>query len=108
MSLFATKTIETLVAEALSRRDRGLRRVLGRRDLVGLGVGAVIGAGIFVLTGQAAAAHAGPAIVLSMAIAGLVERTGRPLLRGVRLDRSGVGVGLHLRVRDARRDSWPG
>jgi hypothetical protein len=73
MSLFATKTIESLVAGASQPTDRGLRRVLGRRDLVGLGVGAVIGAGIFVLTGQAAAAHAGPAIVLSMAIAGLVS-----------------------------------
>jgi basic amino acid/polyamine antiporter, APA family len=73
MSLFATKTIERLVAEASQPSDRGLRRVLGRRDLVGLGVGAVIGAGIFVLTGQAAAAYAGPAIVLSMAIAGLVS-----------------------------------
>ncbi len=56
-------------------RDGGptLPRVLGRSSLVLLGVGAVVGTGIFVLTGQAAAAHAGPAIVLSMAIAGLVS-----------------------------------
>jgi hypothetical protein len=71
MSMFVTKTIETLVAEA--ERADGLRRVLGRRDLVALGVGAVIGAGIFVLTGQAAAAYADPAIVVSMAIAGLAS-----------------------------------
>src|SRR6187200_2697781 len=71
MSMFVTKTIETLVSEA--EGADGLRRVLGRRDLVALGVGAVIGAGIFVLTGQAAAAYAGPAIVLSMAIAGLAS-----------------------------------
>src|SRR4026208_1878379 len=88
MSMFVTKTIETLVSEAEgadglrpavrrrgggARGGEGLRRVLGRRDLVALGVGAVIGAGIFVLTGQAAAAYAGPAIVLSMAIAGLAS-----------------------------------
>jgi len=73
MSIFATKSLEAITAEADHPDGPGLRRVLGRRDLVGLGVGAVIGAGIFVLTGQAAAAHAGPAIVLSMAIAGLVS-----------------------------------
>jgi APA family basic amino acid/polyamine antiporter len=73
MSLFVTKTIETLVSEAEANDANGLRRVLGRRDLVALGIGAVIGAGIFVLTGQAAAAYAGPAIVLSMAIAGLAS-----------------------------------
>ena len=70
MSLFVTKSIEALKAEA-GAQNEGMRRVLGRTDLVSLGMGAVIGAGIFVLTGQAAAAHAGPAIVLSMALAGL-------------------------------------
>ena len=70
MSLFATKSIDMLKAEAGAG---GLRRVLGRTNLVMLGVGAVIGAGIFVLTGQAAAANAGPAIVLSMLLAGLVS-----------------------------------
>src|SRR5262249_6303662 len=47
-----------------------LRRALGPFALVMLGIGAVIGTGIFTLTGQAAAVHAGPAIVLSMVIAG--------------------------------------
>lgn len=47
-----------------------LKRVLTARHLVMLGIGAVIGAGIFVLTGQAAAAHAGPAIMLSFVLAG--------------------------------------
>lgn len=50
--------------------DTGLRRVLGPLDLTLLGIGAVIGAGIFVLTGVAAATKAGPAIVLSYVIAG--------------------------------------
>ena len=51
--------------------EASLKRVLGARQLVMLGIGAVIGAGIFVLTGQAAAAHAGPAIVLSFVLAGI-------------------------------------
>ncbi|MFB9068877.1 amino acid permease [Pseudofulvimonas gallinarii] len=50
--------------------EGSLKRTLTATQLVMLGVGAVIGAGIFVLTGQAAAAHAGPAIVLSFVMAG--------------------------------------
>jgi len=49
-----------------------LKRVLGKWDLVGLGIGAIIGAGIFVLTGQAAAVYAGPAIVISFILSGIV------------------------------------
>ncbi len=73
MSLFATKSIEQLRAEAQESGEHSLKRVLGPVNLVTLGVGAIIGAGIFVLTGQAAAAYAGPAIVLSMVLAGLVS-----------------------------------
>ena len=65
--LFRTKSIEALVAD---RGAGGLKRVLGPVNLVALGVGAIIGTGIFVLTGQAAAANAGPGIVISMVIAG--------------------------------------
>jgi APA family basic amino acid/polyamine antiporter len=50
--------------------DTGLKRVLGPLDLTLLGIGAIIGAGIFVLTGVAAATQAGPAIVLSYVLAG--------------------------------------
>ena len=49
----------------------GLRRVLGKWDITALGVGAIIGAGIFVLTGLAANQFAGPALVLSFVVAGL-------------------------------------
>jgi APA family basic amino acid/polyamine antiporter len=73
MSLFATKSIEQIEREQLGTGTRALKRVLGPTQLVMLGVGAVIGTGIFVLTGQAAAANAGPAIVISMVIAGLVS-----------------------------------
>jgi basic amino acid/polyamine antiporter, APA family len=68
--LFATKPIEQLLHTAESG-DHGLKRALGAIDLTALGVGAIIGAGIFVLTGNAAAMHAGPAIVLSMIGAGV-------------------------------------
>jgi APA family basic amino acid/polyamine antiporter len=73
MSIFATKAIEQIKAEQLGHGEGGLKRVLGPMQLVMLGVGAIIGTGIFVLTGQAAAANAGPAIVLSMVIAGLTS-----------------------------------
>ena len=71
MFLFRTKSIDALVGEA--DRQSGLKRVLGPLNLVSLGIGAIIGTGIFVLTGQAAAMHAGPAIVISMVVAGIVS-----------------------------------
>lgn len=73
MSLFATKPIEKIKAEAESSGEHTLKRALGAVNLVTLGIGAIIGTGIFVLTGQAAAAHAGPAIVISMIVAGVVS-----------------------------------
>jgi basic amino acid/polyamine antiporter, APA family len=71
MSLFATKSITALRAEADAVTERSLKRTLGPFNLVTLGIGAVIGAGIFVLTGQAAALHAGPAVPISMALVGI-------------------------------------
>ncbi len=67
-SLFATKPISDL-HEAGSANE--LNRVLDARMLVLMGIGAIIGTGIFVLTGTAAANHAGPALVLSFIIAGI-------------------------------------
>ncbi|MDY0021708.1 amino acid permease [Arenimonas caeni] len=57
--------------EGSLRGEANLKRVLTARHLVLLGIGAIIGAGIFVMTGQAAANHAGPAIMLSFVLAGL-------------------------------------
>jgi len=71
MSLWATKSIAVLRAEADAASDMSLKRELGPLNLVTLGIGAVIGAGIFVLTGQAAALHAGPAVPISMALVGI-------------------------------------
>jgi basic amino acid/polyamine antiporter, APA family len=74
MSIFTTKPIEQIKDEQLGSGSGGeLKRVLGAWQLVMLGVGAIIGTGIFVLTGQAAAANAGPAIVISMILAGLTS-----------------------------------
>src|SRR6516162_9017965 len=67
--LFARKSLETLLAEMSG--EKRLRRVLGPISLTSLGVGAIIGAGIFVMTGRTAAQQAGPAIVISYAIAGV-------------------------------------
>jgi len=68
--LFATKSIDELMRESVDT-GHGLKRALSAVDLTMLGVGAIIGAGIFVLTGQAAAQHAGPAVVLSFVAAAI-------------------------------------
>ncbi|MEA2561210.1 MAG: basic amino acid/polyamine antiporter, family [Acidobacteriota bacterium] len=68
-SLFARKPLDVLLAE-LQGEDR-LRRVLGPVQLTALGVGAIIGAGIFVTTGAIAKEVAGPALMLSYVVAGL-------------------------------------
>ncbi|MFE1600645.1 amino acid permease [Methylobacterium sp. ID0610] len=68
--LFRTKPIEQLTGDA-GTGEHALHRTLGPWSLVGLGIGAIIGAGLFSLTGIAAAEHAGPAVVISFAIAAL-------------------------------------
>lgn len=71
MSMATTKPLNVLMSEASEEGAGTLRRTLGAVNLTALGIGAIIGAGIFVLTGQAAAMYAGPAIVFSFIIAGL-------------------------------------
>lgn len=73
MSLFATKSIDKIIAEAQESGEHTLKKTLSALDLTMLGIGAIIGTGIFVLTGQAAGKHAGPAVVISMIIAGIVS-----------------------------------
>src|ERR1700752_2886230 len=68
--LFATKPLDVLMKEAGDTGEHSLKRALGPVNLITLGIGAIIGAGIFVLTGQAAAQYAGPAIMLSYVLAG--------------------------------------
>ena len=69
--IMATKPLNLLLNEAKNEGESGLRRALGPVNLITLGIGAIIGAGIFVLTGQAAALHAGPAVTLSFVLAGI-------------------------------------
>jgi APA family basic amino acid/polyamine antiporter len=64
--LLATKPLDQLLAETRSEGSHSLVRTLGPYNLISLGIGAIIGAGIFVLTGTAAAQFAGPAITLSL------------------------------------------
>jgi APA family basic amino acid/polyamine antiporter len=69
MSLFATKSMTRIMAE--SESDNTLRRSLGPLSLISLGVGGIIGAGIFTLTGVAAAQNAGPGLVISFVLAAI-------------------------------------
>src|SRR5213083_1298097 len=71
MNLLRRKSVTQLQADALT--DDRLKRALGATNLTALGVGAIIGTGIFVLTGTVAAQNAGPAVVLSFILAGVVS-----------------------------------
>jgi basic amino acid/polyamine antiporter, APA family len=68
MEVLRTKTVEQTLADA-EERGHSLRRALGPIQLTMLGIGVVIGTGIFVLTGEAAGTIAGPAIAISFAVA---------------------------------------
>ena len=80
--LFAVKSVDLLMAEMAG--EHRLRRVLGPVSLTALGVGAIIGAGIFVLTGLAAKEYAGPALVLSFVPSHHDHAIGERI--GIRLD----------------------
>src|SRR3712207_4586865 len=71
MGVWTKKPLSVLQTEASAEGEHSLRRALGALNLTSLGIGAIIGAGIFVLTGSAAAHYAGPAVVLSFVLAGL-------------------------------------
>jgi basic amino acid/polyamine antiporter, APA family len=71
MNLLRRKSVTQLQAEALT--DHRLKRALGATNLTALGIGAIIGTGIFVLTGTVAAQNSGPAVVLSFVLAGVAS-----------------------------------
>src|SRR5206468_7220435 len=71
MNLLRRKSVTQLQADALT--DQRLKRALGATNLTALGIGAIIGTGIFVLTGTVAAQNAGPAVVLSFVLAGVAS-----------------------------------
>jgi len=70
-SLFRTKSIDRLMADAAATGDGTLKRTLGPISLVALGIGAIIGAGLFVRTAAAIADRAGPSVVLAFVVAGV-------------------------------------
>lgn len=71
MSIFTRKPLSTLLAEASDSGEHTLKKTLGTWGLISLGIGAIIGAGLFSITGMAAADYAGPSIVISFIIAAL-------------------------------------
>lgn len=71
MGVFSKKSISSLIAEANEQGEGTLKKTLGSWGLVALGVGAIIGAGLFSLTGIAAADNAGPAVAIAFVIAAL-------------------------------------
>src|SRR5580693_3964544 len=70
-NLLARKPLNLILSEASETGEHCLKRALGPGNLISLGIGAIIGTGIFVLTGAAAAQYAGPAIVFSFMLAAL-------------------------------------
>lgn len=70
-NLWVRKSIPRLKAEAAESNEHSLKRTLSATNLVTLGIGAIIGAGFFVLTGHAAAENAGPAVTLSFVVGGI-------------------------------------
>ena len=71
MSLFVRKPMDVLLSEASATGNTSLKRTLGPISLIALGIGAVIGAGLFSITGMAAANYAGPGIMISFVIAAI-------------------------------------
>jgi APA family basic amino acid/polyamine antiporter len=69
--IFITKSIDTLLKEAGGETGKSLKKTLGAFELTMFGIGAIIGTGIFVLTGVAAAKYSGPALVLSFVLSGV-------------------------------------
>src|ERR1700747_2725183 len=70
-NLFATKPIDRLMAEAQEVGEHSLKRSLGPINLIALGIGGIIGAGLFVRTAAAIADRAGPSVVLAFIVAGI-------------------------------------
>ncbi|MCX6991243.1 MAG: amino acid permease, partial [Chlamydiae bacterium] len=69
--LFVKKSVRSLLQEN-SKKKNSLKRSLSALNLTAIGIGAIIGAGLFVLTGQAAAEYAGPGITISFILAGII------------------------------------
>src|SRR5262249_24001644 len=69
-SIFATKSIDQLIQES-EEHEHKLKKTLGAWDLVAIGIGCIIGTGIFVLTGKVAIQNSGPGVILSFVVCGI-------------------------------------
>ena len=101
--LFATKPLSLLLDEAHEEGEHTLKRSLGPVNLITLGIGAVIGAGIFVLTGQAAAHTRRAGHRAQLCPGGHHLRLCRAVLRRIRFHHPHRRLRLYLRIRDAGR-----
>ena len=101
MSLFRKKSIEHMLAGA---QRAGLKKTLGALDLTFLGVGAIIGTGIFVLTGTGAV-QAGPALMMSLILAAIA--CGLAALAYAEFSRRFLLPVLSIRTRTRRSANWP-
>ena len=102
-ALSRTKSIDRLMADVASSGEATLKRTLGPFSLVALGIGAIIGAGLFVRTAAAIAERAGPSVTAGLHRRRPRLRVRRPLLRRVRLDDPDRRQRLHLFLRDDGR-----
>jgi hypothetical protein len=98
MKLFIKKPIKQLMA-ASAETEKSLKRTLGVGSLIALGIGAIIGAGIFVRTAAAAGEHAGPAVTISFLIAAAGCALSRFMLRRVCQYDPYCRIGLYLQLR---------
>ena len=103
-NLFVTKPLDAILGEAAETGTHTLKRSLGATNLITLGIGAIIGTGIFVLTGVVASGYCGPARGIHVYHRGDLLRVCRTVLRGVRGDDPGGRIGIYLWLCDARRD----
>ncbi len=103
MSLFATKPISAIIAEAEETGTHTFKKTLTALDLTMLGIGAIIGTGIFVLTGQAAGKHGWSRRDHLDGHRRYRQRLCGSLLFGICGQRSDLRFRLRLRLRDARR-----
>ena len=102
MLLQRLKPLAAILAEG-SEREGGLRRSLGAGALTAMGIGCIIGTGIFVLTGVASATRSGPSLTISFVIAGIVSALAKPqLCRSFETRFQSPESCLYVHVRDAR------
>ena len=102
-SILIRKPLDMILDEAGQEGENSLKRALGATNLIALGIGAIIGTGIFVLTGSVAAQNSGPAIVLSFHFCRNRVYLRRAMLRRIRLFDPDRRICVHLRLRHARR-----